>query len=775
MTSAQFALVGDARLDATPQTGATSPSPRGVTLTAFMLLASYGVLRWSTMLGHSPGLRLLGLLVLTLFIGRLGGRLPTTRLAARVAGTGGILVGALAMFPVAGFPVSWLLELHLGRLAQSIGHGLSALPHVIVPYSGTRLAVSGVIILGAGMLLLAGVLALCSIHRPLGQLRLTAAAVPLIVLAIVPSVLSEPRLASVHGVIMFLLLMALLFSERVAPRRVAGAVGFALLAGLAALVLAPALETSRPWIDVKTIGAGRVHFGERFNWSQTYGPLDWPNRGTDVMAVRARFPSYWKAEDLDLFNGSDWISTDVGGTNQTTGILPSSLSRWTEPLTVTLGPMSTRQIIAAGVANAPQSPILQALPGNAPGTWETQQPVGPYFTYHVDVYAPSPSRSQLAAAPAEYPMSVVAPDLQLILPAGPDGQMLTGAPASPVQFGPFGSARHLEPYGGLSRAQESLLVRTSPYAPAFRLAMRLRARARTPYAYLEAILRYLAGGFTYDQTPTPGRYPLLNFLFKTRTGYCQQFAGSMALLLRMGGIPARVAAGFTTGVYDSTSHTYTVSDLDAHSWVEAWFAGYGWVTFDPTPPSDPALSGHIALPAGQASPATGSPGSSSRPVLHPRRFGAAARTGQRRPSQAPGRTAASGGVPVAPVVVGGVILLLALGLGLRYRRRPTGPEALLTELERAFARCGRPLKPGVTLAGLERRLADVPQAAEYVHTLRAARYGGRSGRPTREQRRALRRRLRAGLGPLGWARALFALPPLGGPADASSAGRRRLH
>ena len=121
-------------------------------------------------------------------------------------------------------------------------------------------------------------------------------------------------------------------------------------------------------------------------------------------------------------------------------------------------------------------------------------------------------------------------------------------------------------------------------------------------------------------------------------------------------------------------------------------------------------------------------------------------------------------------------LLLALGLGVRYAlRRPAGPEAFLTELERAFARCGRPLKPGVTLAGLERRLADFPEAAEYVHTLRAARYGGGSALPTREQRRALRRRLRAGLGPLGWARALFALPPLGGPAGAPRASGRRLN
>ena len=45
----------------------------------------------------------------------------------------------------------------------------------------------------------------------------------------------------------------------------------------------------------------------------------------------------------------------------------------------------------------------------------------------------------------------------------------------------------------------------------------------------------------------------------------------MALLLRMGGVPARVASGFTSGALDTTSHTWQVSDIDAHAWVEAWF------------------------------------------------------------------------------------------------------------------------------------------------------------------------------------------------------------
>ena len=57
----------------------------------------------------------------------------------------------------------------------------------------------------------------------------------------------------------------------------------------------------------------------------------------------------------------------------------------------------------------------------------------------------------------------------------------------------------------------------------------------------------------------------------------------MALMLRYLGIPARVAAGFSSGIYDEERKQWTVYDRDAHTWVEVWFNGYGWLPFDPTP------------------------------------------------------------------------------------------------------------------------------------------------------------------------------------------------
>ena len=83
--------------------------------------------------------------------------------------------------------------------------------------------------------------------------------------------------------------------------------------------------------------------------------------------------------------------------------------------------------------------------------------------------------------------------------------------------------------------------------------------------------------------------PLADFLFTRRKGHCEYFASAMAVMLRALGIPARLATGFQSGVYNPISDLWLVRASDAHSWVEAWIPGRGWTTFDPTPPD---LSAH---------------------------------------------------------------------------------------------------------------------------------------------------------------------------------------
>jgi transglutaminase-like putative cysteine protease len=115
------------------------------------------------------------------------------------------------------------------------------------------------------------------------------------------------------------------------------------------------------------------------------------------------------------------------------------------------------------------------------------------------------------------------------------------------------------------------VLEASRYARAYALAQRLRAAAATPLDFVRDVRRRVQEGATYSESPPQVAVPLDTFLFEDRTGYCQQFSGAMALLLRMGGVPARVAAGFTPGTFDAERGEYIVRDLDAHSWVEAYF------------------------------------------------------------------------------------------------------------------------------------------------------------------------------------------------------------
>ncbi|HEY1338461.1 MAG TPA: DUF3488 and transglutaminase-like domain-containing protein, partial [Bryobacteraceae bacterium] len=91
-------------------------------------------------------------------------------------------------------------------------------------------------------------------------------------------------------------------------------------------------------------------------------------------------------------------------------------------------------------------------------------------------------------------------------------------------------------------------------------------------------------GYTLDLPETETPDPLAYFLFTRKKGHCEYFASAMTVMLRTLGIPARLATGFQSGVYNPISDLWVVRASDAHTWVEAWIPGYGWATFDPTPP-----------------------------------------------------------------------------------------------------------------------------------------------------------------------------------------------
>ena len=317
---------------------------------------------------------------------------------------------------------------------------------------------------------------------------------------------------------------------------------------------------------------------------------------------------------------------------------------------------------------------------------------------------------------------------------------LFGDPGGPTMTPVTDNGANPEPAGGM--------LRRGPYARTYALARRLSRDAATQEDFVQAVMRYLGGDdFSYTESPSRAAENLDGFLFDAKSGYCQMYSGAMALLLRMGGVPARVATGFSTGLPDRKSGEYVVRDFDAHSWVEVWYAGYGWVTMDPTPSDAPARS------QTDDERSDGSLASRGAPDL-----GGDIRSGGSR-----GLAAVDDGTPWTTIGIGAGALLLGAGLGLwvlrRHRRLIAAGWGPVAELERALARTRRAPGPAATLSTVEALFTRTPAAAGYVRALREQRYSGHGAVPSPSGRRAVRAELARGSGLLGRLRAWWALPP----------------
>jgi len=127
-----------------------------------------------------------------------------------------------------------------------------------------------------------------------------------------------------------------------------------------------------------------------------------------------------------------------------------------------------------------------------------------------------------------------------------------------------------------------------------KLAADVTKSTHNEYDQANAIENYLRTkfGYTLQLPQTAVEDPLANFLFVRKQGHCEYFASSMAVMLRTLGIPSRVVNGFRSDEFNDITGSYVVRAKDAHAWVEAYFPGYGWQTFDPTP------AGSVGTPQG---------------------------------------------------------------------------------------------------------------------------------------------------------------------------------
>lgn len=117
------------------------------------------------------------------------------------------------------------------------------------------------------------------------------------------------------------------------------------------------------------------------------------------------------------------------------------------------------------------------------------------------------------------------------------------------------------------------------------LAKSITSGAKTMYDMAVDLEVYLRSNYTYNTNINlpPGQEGVSWFLFRSgKQGFCNYFATAMAIMARDLGIPARVVAGYTSGKLDPKTHQLVVRGSDAHAWTQIYFAGYGWVNFEPS-------------------------------------------------------------------------------------------------------------------------------------------------------------------------------------------------
>ena len=335
-------------------------------------------------------------------------------------------------------------------------------------------------------------------------------------------------------------------------------------------------DAALDWESWDLRGPAREASAVRFVWDSNYSGITFPPTKTIVLRVEGpTLPNYWRTTTLDLVSDNHW-SEDLFWLDQVDGekralqlpqLVPARAAKpvnWLEQ-TVQVEALVDDHLAAAGTPVGLDASRFGTVFQLSGGVLRVRDPVRAGQRYRVWSYAPDPSPRALAAAPFRTP-----PAATRFLEV--DGRV----------FPDFATPQR-------ERAMQAFLrdpsyVGYGWHRTLYDVAHRVTGKATTQYGAVLALESWFrqTGGFRYDESPprTSGP-PLVDFVTRTKAGYCQHFAGAMALMLRLLGIPARVAVGFTSGTRDGDA--WVVTDHDAHAWVEVWFAGPGWIPFDPTP------------------------------------------------------------------------------------------------------------------------------------------------------------------------------------------------
>src|SRR6478752_2898824 len=420
--------------------------PERVRLGAFAALGFLAGLHWGALIHPAQG----GDMFLSLLIAMAGGglliALPTgwpewqRRTAAGVVAFVLLILALL----VAGVPLRMLGWRHWDDLVSGMWQGISSTPAITVPYRGIDEWVRTAIMSGGTALLALAALLAFWPRRGTTPGYPLAAAVALGVLYAVPVIEHGPDSPYFDGALFCIVLAGFLWLEHVRSDQMGVATACVLATAVVGAVIGPHLDSTRPWFNYENFAEKlEPTKAEAFSWTHSYGPLRWSRDGREMLRIKATVPAYWKAINLDDFDGVRWRE---GPPSRDAVVQPRLNRKWVQTIKVVDRGLRSTQFVGAGnVEDILPGASRLALP-QSDGTFVTStKPLRPGDSYQALVYVPHPTDTQLKRVSPNYP-GYTQDFLEMHVPlrgssAGLVDQV-TGKPLGPnadVRFAPYGT------------------------------------------------------------------------------------------------------------------------------------------------------------------------------------------------------------------------------------------------------------------------------------------------------------------------------------------------
>src|SRR5690242_6098298 len=376
-------------------------------LGVFLAFAAFSMAHWLGVIQNAPvGRGMLVVVVVTLGAAALWltglverpGLTPVLVLARVLIVLGMAVVALLA----AGVRPHYIPPGHWDGLGNGLNRGLLGAQATIYPYTGGDHWVRLTLMLNGPLFLVPAAAFGFWPARRFGPVLRTVALVLLIGLFAMSLAESTPNGQIGRGLLLLVLIAAWLWLPRLRARDAVGASVALGIAGLIAMPVAASFDRSIGWLDYRNWRLLSTKGGVTYSWDQTYGPIDWPRRGTTLMFVKTDVPYYWKTETLNSFNGTRWIGSPVPDGSSAGAEIPAPVRHaWVKNFTVNISGLRGNLVPGAGVPFQ-VSPDIGNTNTTADGT--TTLGGGRELRggqhYNFTAYVPKPTAVQMKNAPA---------------------------------------------------------------------------------------------------------------------------------------------------------------------------------------------------------------------------------------------------------------------------------------------------------------------------------------------------------------------------------------